>query len=115
MISRRFYERLQTELVTWAERITDIRAILVVGSQARQKKPADDYSDLDISLYVTGNHKQEVEDYLQWMRDFAPVWMTLEEHHDETKSWLILYQGGIKVDFSVTPITALQSLGSVDI
>jgi len=44
------------------------------------------------------------------MRDFALVWMILEEHHDETKSWLILYQGGIKVDFSVTPIDALQTL-----
>ncbi|MCL4248651.1 MAG: aminoglycoside 6-adenylyltransferase [Anaerolineae bacterium] len=44
------------------------------------------------------------------MRDFAPVWMILEEHHDETKSWLVLYQGGIKDDFVVTPISALQPL-----
>lgn len=105
-----FYERLQIELVAWAERVAEIRAILVVGSQARQIKPADEYSDLDISLYVTRNHAQETEFYLQWMRNFAPVWMILEEHHDETKSWLILYQGGIKVDFSVTPISMLQPL-----
>ncbi len=105
-----FYERLQIELAAWAERIAEIRAILVVGSQARQIKPADEYSDLDISLYVTRNHAQETEFYLQWMRNFAPVWMILEEHHDETKSWLILYQGGIKVDFSVTPISMLQPL-----
>lgn len=105
-----FYERLQIELAAWAERIAEIRAILVVGSQARQIKPADEYSDLDISLYVTRNHAQETEFYLQWMRNFAPVWMILEEHHDETKSWLILYQGGIKVDFSVTPISTLQPL-----
>jgi aminoglycoside 6-adenylyltransferase len=44
------------------------------------------------------------------MRAIAPVWMILEEHHDSTKSWLILYQGGIKVDFSVTPISTLQPL-----
>lgn len=105
-----FYERLQIELVAWAERVAEIRAILVVGSQARQIKPADEYSDLDISLYVTGNRAQESESYLRWMRNFAPVWMILEEHHDETKSWLILYQGGIKVDFSVTPISTLQPL-----
>lgn len=110
MDTRPFYERLQSELAAWAESIQDIRAMLVVGSQARQIKPADKYSDLDISLYTTGNHEKEAESYLQWMRDFAPVWMILEEHHDETKSWLILYQGGIKVDFSVTPVGALQSL-----
>jgi aminoglycoside 6-adenylyltransferase len=108
--TRQFYEQLKTELVARAESVPAVRVIIVVGSQARQVKPADEYSDLDISLYVTGNHEHEDDFYLQWMRDFAPVWMILEEHHDETKSWLILYQGGIKVDFSVTPIGALQTL-----
>jgi aminoglycoside 6-adenylyltransferase len=110
MNTRLFYERLQTELVVWAESIADIRTILIVGSQARQIKPADDYSDLDLSLYVVGNVEQNSQAYLQWLRDFAPVWMILEEQKDETKGWLILYQGGVKVDFSVTPISALQRL-----
>lgn len=110
MSAQAFYKRLQGELVAWAERIAEIRAILVVGSQARQIKPADEYSDLDISLYVVGGFEQNSEIYLEWLRDFAPIWMMLDEHHDETKSWLILYQGGIKVDFSVTPISALQPL-----
>ncbi|MBL8131591.1 MAG: aminoglycoside 6-adenylyltransferase [Anaerolineae bacterium] len=110
MNTRQFYKNIQFELVDWAEGIAEIRTILVVGSQARQVKPADEYSDLDISLYVIGNHEQEAESYLQWMQEFVPVWMTLDEHHDETKSWLILYQAGIKVDFSVTPISTLQPL-----
>lgn len=110
MDTRQFYEQLKTELVARAESVPAVRVIIVVGSQARQVKPANEYSDLDISLYVTRDHEQETASYLQWMRDFAPVWMILEEHHDETKSWLILYQGGIKVDFSVTPIGALQTL-----
>jgi aminoglycoside 6-adenylyltransferase len=105
-----FYERLKTELVMWAEGIAEIRAILIVGSQARQVKPADEYSDLDVSLYVVGGFEQSSEVYLNWLRAFAPVWMILDEHRDETKSWLILYQGGIKVDFAVTPISALQPL-----
>ncbi len=110
MSTHAFYERLQTELVAWSEGIAEIRAILVVGSQARQVKPADEYSDLDVSLYVAGGFEQKSETYLEWLRAFAPVWMILEEHHGETKSWLILYQGGIKVDFSATPISALQPL-----
>lgn len=110
MSAQKFYHQLQNQLVAWAESVSAIHVILVVGSQARQVKPADEYSDLDISLYVSGNDEHEDEFYLHWMRDFSPVWMILEEHHDETKSWLILYQGGIKVDFSVTPIGALQTL-----
>lgn len=110
MSNQVFYHQLQSQLVAWAESVQAVSVLLVVGSQARQVKPADEYSDLDISLYVSGNDEYEDEFYLHWMRDFAPVWMILEEHHDETKSWLILYQGGIKVDFSVTPVGALQSL-----
>ncbi|MBW4436335.1 MAG: aminoglycoside 6-adenylyltransferase [Pleurocapsa minor GSE-CHR-MK-17-07R] len=110
MSAHDFYTRLQTELVAWAEQLVEIRAILVVGSQARQINPADEYSSLDVSLYIVGGFEQKSETYLEWMRDFAAVWMILEEHHDETKSLLILYQGGIKVDFSVTQISALQAL-----
>ena len=110
MDTRQFYEQLKTKLIAWAESVPAVRVIIVVGSQARQVKPADEYSDLDISLYGTGNHEQENATYLRWMHDFAPVWMILEEHHDETKSWLILYQGGIKVDFSVTPVGTLRRM-----
>lgn len=110
MSAAQFYQQLKAELVSWAEDVPDIRAVLVVGSQARQVKPADEYSDLDITLYVTGKDEQETSTSFQWMRDFAPVWMILEDHREEAQSWLILYQGGIKVDFSIIAITALQPL-----
>jgi len=90
--------------------MAEIRAILVVGSQARQVKPADEYSDLDLALYTVEGFEQKSENYLEWLRDFAPVWMIVEDHSGETKGWLILYQGGIKVDFSVTSIGRLQPL-----
>lgn len=105
-----FYDQLRNELVAWAAARPEVRIILVAGSQARQIRPADEYSDLDVSLYVLGEHEQEGNVYLQWMRDFAPIWMVLEAHHDDAKSWLILYQGAIKVDLAVVPITTLQPL-----
>lgn len=110
MSAEDFYHQLQKGLIAWAENIPAVRAILVVGSQARQIKPADEYSDLDISLYVVGGFEHKSDVYLQWMREFAPIWMILEEQDEESKRWLILYQGGIKVDFSLTPISALQHL-----
>jgi len=105
-----FYFQLQKVLIAWGESLPAVRVILVGGSQARQIKPADDYSDLDITLYVIGNYELEADSYLEWMRNFAPLWMILNEHDVERKGWLILYQGGIKVDFAVMPITALQPL-----
>lgn len=79
-----------------------------MGSQARQVKPADEYSDLDVVLYTVEGFEQKCEIYLQWLRDFAPVWMIVEDHGEATKGWLILYQGGVKVDFSVKSIGRLQ-------
>lgn len=67
-----FYERLQQALVVWAEGIADIRVILIVGSQARQVKPADEYSDLDILVFTKGSLYEDNSAYLQWMREYAP-------------------------------------------
>lgn len=39
-------------LITWAAEQPDIRAVVLVGSLARQHPPADAYSDLDIILYT---------------------------------------------------------------
>lgn len=105
-----FYQRLQAALVAWAAEQPAIRTILLVGSRARQIRPADEYSDLDISFYVSDDPGSVSELSLAWMRAFAPVWMILDEHHDNAKSWLILYQGGFKVDLGVVPLTELSAL-----
>lgn len=105
-----FYDRLCTDFIRWAERLTDIRLMMVVGSRARQIRPADLYSDLDLSAYVSGSPDRIGAQCLDWLRACAPIWMILDEHHDDSLSWLILYQGGIKVDFSVTPIHVLHPL-----
>lgn len=60
MDAQQFYEQLKTALVAWAESMPGVRVMIVVGSQARQVKPADEYSDLMV---------EEVTDYLLGLGD----------------------------------------------
>jgi len=85
--------------------------ILQVGSRARKVKPGDAYADLDLSVFYSGQTGYEViEDCRSWLEAYAPVWMTLEDHHDEAQAWLILYRGGIKVDVDFSPVTSLEKV-----
>jgi len=53
------YESVKNGLLGLARSCTDIKAIIIIGSQARSAEKADEFSDLDIIL-VTG----QPEDYL---------------------------------------------------
>ncbi|MCL4248365.1 MAG: aminoglycoside 6-adenylyltransferase [Anaerolineae bacterium] len=110
MNSQTFYGKLKGDLLQWAMSHADVRAILIVGSQARKVKPADAYADLDLDVFITETSKNS-DVFINWMREYAPVWtIMLEEWEDGTKNWLILYQGGIKVDFSIAQVGALQQM-----
>ena len=53
----------------------DIHAAIVVGSRARADRPADEWSDLDIVIFVT-----DPEPYLtstDWLNNMGDFWITL--------------------------------------
>ena len=83
-----FLDKLVADFVEWAIGIDDCRSILLYGSAARNIHPADKYADRDILLFV---RDIESEQYLQWMQQYAPVWMIVQERH---KLWLVVYKGG---------------------
>jgi len=96
-------------VVDWASEREDIRALLVVGSQARAKVPADRWSDLDIVLIV-----DDPEPYAEdpsWVREFGqPVLTFLEDTPVGQRERRVLYETGEDVDFPLFPVTALELL-----
>lgn len=106
-----FYAQLKNDLIAWAKAREDIRVILQVGSRARKVKPGDDYADLDLSVFHAGKSSPGlIEDCLKWLKAYAPVWAALEDRHDDSPAWLILYRGGIKVDVDFSPVASLKKL-----
>jgi molybdopterin-guanine dinucleotide biosynthesis protein A len=104
----------RTELMTaavtdWAREREDVRALLVVGSQARATVPADRWSDLDIVLIV-----DDPEPYAEdpsWVREFGqPVLTFLEDTPVGQRERRVLYETGEDVDFPLFPVTAPELL-----
>ncbi|UOQ45923.1 aminoglycoside 6-adenylyltransferase [Halobacillus salinarum] len=104
------YEKIIKKVTTWAEKRSDLRVILVVGSRARKDAPADKWSDLDVVFFTN-----EPDQYLssdEWISEIGPYWFTFIE---ETavgggKERRVLFEDAIDVDFSVFPIKSMKNL-----
>ena len=102
-------ELMTAAAADWARQRDDVRALLVVGSQARANVPADRWSDLDLVLIV-----DDPEPYAEdpsWVREFGqPVLTFLEDTPVGQRERRVLYESGEDVDFPLFPVTALELL-----
>jgi len=93
----------------WARSREDIRALLVVGSQARGDVPADRWSDLDLILLL-----DDPQPYLEdatWVEEFGmPVVTFLEATLDGHWERRVLYETGEDVDFVLFPASIVERL-----
>jgi molybdopterin-guanine dinucleotide biosynthesis protein A len=98
----------------WAQERDDVRALVVVGSQARADVSADRWSDLDLILLL-----EDPEPYLQdaaWAEEFGrPVLTFLESTMDEHWERRVLYETGEDVDFVLFPVSAAERVGSENV
>ncbi|MFO7572856.1 MAG: aminoglycoside 6-adenylyltransferase [Gaiellaceae bacterium] len=93
----------------WASEREDVRALLLVGSQARADVPADRWSDLDL-LFLLEDPQPYVED-AGWIEEFgSPVVTFLEATVDGHWERRVLYETGEDVDFVLFPAVALERL-----
>lgn len=92
----------------WASEQPGVRAVLVVGSQARTTTPADEWSDLDLVLFVT--NPEEFLESGDWVDYFGTVVLTMVQSTalGVGKERRALYSDGRDVDFSVFPAVALD-------
>jgi aminoglycoside 6-adenylyltransferase len=91
------------QVADWAEGHADIRAVLLVGSQARVDTPADDLSDVDLALFVDDPPRYRHD--AAWVRSFGEPLLTFLEptavgHFEERR---VLFRDGLEVDFSILP------------
>ncbi len=92
------YEGLINKFTDWAQAQTDIRAVIVMGSQARIDHSADKWADLDIIIYATSPER-----YLRqtsWMGNIGKVWVKTRNHTaGGLPEWLTTFEDGLDVDF----------------
>jgi len=93
-----------------AAELPDVRAALLIGSQARTETPADEWSDVDVVLYVD-EPARFVSDP-SWVEAFGEPVLTLLEQTavGGQLERRVLYADGLEVDFACFPTAGLPQL-----
>jgi aminoglycoside 6-adenylyltransferase len=101
-------KQLEENIKNWADHDETIRAVLVVGSQARRDHPADDLSDLDLILFSSKPERHTQDD--AWLRTFGDLWVAiLDQTGDGAAEWLTIYASGEKVDLALYHVDELST------
>jgi aminoglycoside 6-adenylyltransferase len=97
-------------LLLWAERTENIRAVIQTGSASRASGAVDRFSDRDIEL-ICRDPTPLLEDD-SWIHAIAPVWVVLYLENDpgNFEQRLVFFVGGRKVDFTVADQTRLDAM-----
>jgi aminoglycoside 6-adenylyltransferase len=65
------YEQLEETFVPWAQQQPDIHAAIIVESRARVDHPSDQWSDLDLILFIP--HPQADASQADWLEEIGEV------------------------------------------
>ena len=101
---------IEAAIADWARERADVRAAVVVGSQARRETPADRWSDLDVILIVDDPEPYAAD--AAWVEEFGrPALTFLEETPvGGQRERRVLYETGEDVDLPLFPLSALELL-----
>jgi aminoglycoside 6-adenylyltransferase len=102
-----WYGPLVERVRAWANAEPEVRAVLMVGSQARTHVPADEWSDLDLVIFHTDPPRLLAS--TEWFRPFGTVVLSMLEPTAVLgmQERRVLYAEGRDVDFAVFPAAAL--------
>ena len=100
-------------IAEWASEREDVRAALVVGSQARRQLSADRWSDLDAVLFA--DYPRALAAETDWVENFGtPVLTFLEETgFGSGVERRVLYESGEDVDFPIVDATAWREVAAL--
>lgn len=98
-------------IVRWAKSEDAIKVLILQGSRAG-KMPADEFADYDISIFCkTPLPYTETE---EWLALIGPIWVCVKEKvscdGQVFPTRLVIFEGGIKVDFSFFSLACLDRL-----
>jgi aminoglycoside 6-adenylyltransferase len=95
--------RFLADVSQWAADRPDVRAAILLGSQARVDPPADPASDVDVALFV--DRTASYLDDAAWIRHFGEPLLSFREPtavggFEERR---VLFRDGLEVDFAIVP------------
>jgi aminoglycoside 6-adenylyltransferase len=103
-------DSLIRRITEWATTKDNIRAAVLLGSQARTERPADEWSDADISLFTT-----DMDTYLSssdWLHEIEKVHLTMlgVSGFGGMRQWRVMFDGARDVELTVMPDEMMKIL-----
>ncbi len=102
------YGEIEWRVGAWAETRSDVHGVLAVGSRARADRPADAYSDLDLTLFA--DEPDRLIDTDDWLHEIGPMVLSFVEQ-TAVGGWRerrAVFEPMLDVDFSVVPSALLD-------
>ena len=98
-------------ITEWGKAEDGIRAVILTGSRAG-REPTDELADYDLALFVTDSRTYTDDD--AWMSGIDDVWVYVPAaalyKDEEYATRLVIFRGGVKVDFSFLSVNALRDI-----
>lgn len=99
------------KIIDWTNKRSDITALILTGSLARQDRMIDELSDIDIEIIA--ERPQDLLKNSDWIGEIGDILTYLPLDPDENQAWatrLVFYRDGTKVDFTLADSTRLQTM-----
>ncbi len=104
------------KLLEWGIKENGVRALILLGSRAGHQR-VDSFSDYDLSVFCDNDETYTNSE--SWLSQFGNVWVCVKEkvYYKEMTfpSRLVIFEGGIKVDFSFFSNSVLNEIAQSDI
>jgi aminoglycoside 6-adenylyltransferase len=102
-----YYDEILSRFLEWVQGQKSVRAVIQVGSRAREDLPADEWADLDLILFVTDPGAFLAD--TTWLEAIEPVWIVIPWHTAAGEAeLLVMFEGGYNVDFVICPAEILR-------
>ena len=97
--------------IDWAQQENTIRSLILTGSRARNET-IDFLADYDLSLFVADASKYILNN--AWLATLGNTWVVVADHIQvngtQYPTRLVIFEGGIKVDFTFYDVAVLKTL-----
>ena len=101
------------KIIQWAKEESSIRALILQGSRAANRS-IDEFSDYDISVFCSTS--QPYTETENWLAGIGVVWVCVKEKisckGQMFPTRLVIFENGIKVDFSFFPLDSLHQMSN---
>lgn len=106
-------DKVIEQLIRWADSQHLIRAVVLTSSRAVPHASLDLFSDYDMILAVRSVRPYYVD--RTWLDTFGPVLAVyrdpmIPENGLERSAYVVQYENGLKIDFSLWPVELLQQV-----